>query len=273
MFFEKCVSICKGSALQESCLETRGKPVHGGSTSASCLRWSSSYYLKSLSSRLLVISITALFLCGCVVTQPQMPGDPYYAPVLAPSVVPATNLNGSLYRENVGLSLFADRKATRVGDIITVVLSERTTSSKSSNIGIKKDNKMEMPVSGGILGLTPTYNGASMDTDVDSKREFKGEADADQSNRLQGNISVTVVDVFPNGTLAIRGEKWITLNRGDEYIRISGLVRPDDVTPENTVISTKIANAKITYSGEGDIANSQRMGWLSNFFNNPIWPF
>ena len=220
-----------------------------------------------------VFAIVFLSLGGCVINQPATPGDPYYAPVLAPSVIPAENVNGSLYRDNVGLVLYADKKAARVGDIITVMLQERTTSSKSSNIGIIKDDKAQLPLSGGILGVTPTYKGNVMNTDLDSKREFKGEADADQSNRLQGNITVTVVDVFPNGTLAIRGEKWITLNRGDEYIRISGLIRPDDVTPENTVLSTKIANAKITYSGEGDIANSQRMGWLSNFFNSPIWPF
>lgn len=213
-----------------------------------------------------------LALSACVINQPVAPDDPYYAPVLVPGAAPAEPTNGSLYRGNSGIELFADRKATRVGDIITVVLQERTTSSKSSNIEITKDNEITGSI-GGLAGLNPTHNGNPLSTDLRSEREFTGEADADQSNRLQGNISVTVVDVFPNGTLAVRGEKWITLNRGDEYIRISGLVRPDDVTPENTVLSTRIANARITYSGEGDIANSQRMGWLGNFFNNPIWPF
>ncbi len=210
---------------------------------------------------------------GCVIQQPAMPGDPYYAPAMVPSTIPEVSSQGSLFSSTTGLELYSDRKAMRLGDIITVVLEERTTSSKSSNIDISKENDISNPVTGGILGLTPTHNGVAMSTDIQAEREFKGEAEADQSNRLQGNISVTVVDVFPNGTLAIRGEKWITLNRGDEYIRISGLIRPDDVTPENTVLSTKIANARITYSGEGDIANSQRMGWLSNFFNSPIWPF
>lgn len=224
--------------------------------------------LKAVSLFVMVFSVSA-----CVVSPPAMPNDPYYAPVMAPSNVPLVNTNGSLFRENTGLTLFSDRKAQRVGDIITVILSERTSSSKSSNIEITKDNEINSSLSNGLLGLGPTYKGNPMDTDIESEREFAGEADADQSNQLQGNISVTVVDVFPNGTLAVRGEKWITLNRGDEYIRISGLVRPDDVSPENTVLSTRIANARITYSGEGDIANSQRMGWLSNFFNSPIWPF
>lgn len=226
------------------------------------------FCIKLIFSCMLLGSLSA-----CVINQPIAPDDPYYAPVMTPSTLPAEPANGSLYRGNVGIELFADRKATRVGDIITVVLQERTSSKKSSNIEIVKDNEVNVPLSSGVFGLSPTHNGNPVDIDLRAEREFTGEADADQSNQLQGNISVTVVDVYPNGTLAIRGEKWITLNRGDEYIRISGLVRPDDVTPQNTVASTKIANARITYSGEGDIANSQRMGWLSNFFNGPIWPF
>ncbi len=211
-------------------------------------------------------------LSACVVQQPVMPGDPYYAPVLAPSAVPEQSTNGSLFHSNVNLELYADRRALRVGDIITVVLEERTSGSKSSNVDISKESGIQVPVSGGILGSVPTLDGNVMNTDLSSASEFRGGAGADQSNQLQGNISVTVVDVFPNGTMMIRGEKWLTLNRGDDYIRISGLVRPDDVTPENTVESTRIANARITYSGEGDLANSQRMGWLAKFFNHPIWP-
>src|SRR5690606_1207428 len=106
----------------------------------------------------------------------------------------------------------------------------------------------------------PSMGEFGLNTNIRSDREFTGEAEADQSNRLNGNISVTVVDIYPNGTLVIRGEKWMTLNRGEEFIRLSGLVRPDDVTPENTVLSTRIANARITYSGTGELADSQQMG-------------
>jgi len=219
-----------------------------------------------------IAALATVLLSGCVIQQPIVPNDPYYAPVMAPSKVPVENTNGSLFRDNVALTLYSDRKARRVGDIITIVLQERTSSSKTSNIGIVKDNEATIPA-GMLLGVIPTSDEIPLDTGISAEREFKGEAEADQSNRLTGNISVTVVDVYPNGTLSIRGEKWMTLNRGDEYIRISGLVRPDDVTPENTVVSTKIANARITYSGEGDIANSQKMGWVTNFFNNPLWPF
>lgn len=220
----------------------------------------------------LLPTVIGVAVTGCVVHQPATPGDPYYAPVLgtvSPSLQPS---NGSLYSPNSSMDLFSDRKALRVGDIITVVLQERTSSKKSSNIGVKKENEVTQNA-GTVLGMTPGLGNVGLGIDVSGEREFKGEADTDQSNQLTGNITVTVVDVYPNGTLSIRGEKWMTLNRGDEYIRVSGLVRPDDVSPENTVMSTKIANAHITYSGEGEFAGSNQMGWLTQFFNSPVWPF
>lgn len=211
-------------------------------------------------------------LSGCVVHKPAQPGDPYYAPVLGTIDQAERPKNGSLYSSNSSINLFSDRKALRVGDIITVVLQERTSSKKSSNIGVKKDNEVSQNA-GTVFGVTPGLGNMGLGMDVTGEREFKGEADTDQSNQLTGNITVTVVEVYPNGTLSIRGEKWMTLNRGDEYIRVSGLVRPDDVTPSNTVMSTKIANAHITYSGEGEFADSNQMGWLTQFFHSPVWPF
>jgi len=233
-------------------------------------------FLKNLFRLFLVGSFLAA-LQACVVQPPAMPGDPYYAPVMQTRPLSDQAHNGSLYRENVALNLYGDRKAMRVGDILEVLLKENTSSSKSTNMQVKKDNKMSLPsvsgASGTVFGANPSLGNAGLGMSIDNKRETKGQADADQSNRLNGSISVTVVNVYPNGTLAIRGEKWLTLNRGDEYIRLSGLVRPDDVAPDNTVSSTKIANARIQYSGTGELADSQQMGWLARFFNSPLWPF
>lgn len=222
-----------------------------------------------------VFIIIAMVLSACVVHQPPQPNDPYYAPVLKPSSVAQPPSKGSLYSHNSAISLFDDRKATQVGDIITVLLQESTSSSKSSNVEVIKESDTQIAPGGAgtILGSQPSLGEFGLSSSLSGEREFKGEADADQSNRLSGSISVTVVDVFPNGTLLIRGEKWITLNRGNEYIRISGLVRPEDVSPDNMIMSTKIANARIAYSGTGELADSQEMGWLSRFFNSPIWPF
>ena len=213
---------------------------------------------------------------ACVIQPPVQPNDPYYAPILKTVPTPDQARYGSLYRENGNMGLFTDQKASQVGDIITVILQESTTSSKQTNVGITKDDEISISPtldSGTVLGTNPSMGSFGLSTSLTGEREFTGEAEADQSNSLRGNISVTVVDQYPNGTLVIRGEKWMTLNRGDEYIRISGLIRPDDITPQNTVMSTKIANARITYSGRGDLANSQRQGWLSKFFNSEYWPF
>ena len=93
------------------------------------------------------------------------------------------------------------------------------------------------------------------------------------SNSLTGNISVTIHEVLANGVLIVKGEKWLTLNQGDEYIRVSGMIRPQDISADNTVNSTQIADARISYSGTGAVHDSNTMGWLSQFFIGQLWPF
>lgn len=229
--------------------------------------------MNSLSvTNLLTVALAMTILSGCVVQQPAKPGDPRYAPVLESSTPPPIRTDGSLFQEGYGLSLFDDRKAHRVGDVITVLLEENTSSTKSSAVSVSKESDTTFN-GGSLLGTVPSYKNLSMDTDIQQDRDFSGESDADQSNSLSGSISVTVADVLPNGNLVVRGEKWITLNRGDEFIRVSGVIRPSDVTQDNTVASTKLANARISYSGTGELADAGQMGWLNRFFNSPIWPF
>lgn len=227
---------------------------------------------SSLIYRLATLVSVATAASACVMPPRPQPNDPYYAPVMAvaPRAVPGSN--GSLFQNTGSMNLFTDNKASSIGDIITVMLDEATVSQKSSNVGISKDSdiNIEEPT---ILGRGITGGGYSLGTGMSAQRDFSGESDAAQRNNLRGNISVSVVDVWPNGTLVIRGEKWMTLNHGDEFIRISGLVRPDDVTPDNTILSTKVANARISYSGTGALAESQVMGWLGRFFNGTYWPY
>lgn len=125
-----------------------------------------------------------------------------------------------------------------------------------------------------LFGLTPTHNGNNLlELNVAPEREFSGEADSSQSNSLSGEITVTVVDILPNGNLVVQGEKWFTLNQGKEYIRIAGVVRPQDVTPDNTLASSKLADAQIAYSGEGFLADANNQGWFGQFMNGKWWPF
>ncbi|AQT59444.1 flagellar basal body L-ring protein FlgH [Cellvibrio sp. PSBB023] len=222
-------------------------------------------------TKVLLLSGIVLALSGCFASQKPMPDDPAYAPTIAANMPVPQRSEGSLYQDAYGLNLFDDRKAHFVGDVITVTLSERTVSRKSS--GVKTGKKSGVNFNAGpLLGANPTIKGNELTTTLSQDRTFDGGADADQSNSLQGNITVTVAEILPNGNLIVRGEKWITLNRGDEFIRISGIVRPDDIAPDNTVVSTRLANAKISYSGTGALASTQSMGWLSRFFNSDLWP-
>ena len=225
---------------------------------------------------LLILLLCTIVLQACVIQPPPHPDDPYYSPVLSASSRAQPTEQGSLYKEGYGLSLYGDRKARHIGDIITVVLNERTVSSKSAGTTITKDTSVDFneDSSGNtLLGTNPSFKNLTLPTNIEQNREFEGEAEADQSNSLQGNISVTVVDVFPNGNLVVRGEKWITLNQGDEFIRVSGIIRPEDISPINTISSAKLANARISYGGTGALANSQEPGWLTKIFNSMFWPF
>ncbi len=227
-------------------------------------------------SKLILLIIAATFLGGCVVAREPYAGDPYYLPVIPASArVPETE-TGSLFQAGFGLTLYGDEKAHQIGDIITVQLNERTVSSKSSSTSVTKDNEIsfnEDDDGNTILGTNPSFKNLSFESNLTQEREFEGEADSDQSNSLQGSISVTIADILPNGNLVVRGEKWIMLNQGEEYIRVSGIVRPQDVTPQNTISSNRLADARISYGGKGPLAESQVMGFLTRFFYTAFWPF
>src|SRR5690606_24331927 len=156
-------------------------------------------------------------------------------------------------------------------DILTVTLEEKTQSKKSAGSSISKEASVDFNEAS-ILGTALSAKNLSLLSNPEFERDFSGDADADQSNSLQGNITVTVAEVLPNGVLRIRGEKWMTLNQGDEYIRLTGLVRPQDIGIDNTIPSTKIADARIAYSGTGEFASANRQGWLGRFFNSEWWP-
>jgi len=215
--------------------------------------------------------LLTLTLASCATNEPHKLSD--WQPQVQP-VAPQAPVyeNGSLFQAR-GISLFEDAKPFRVGDVITIMLSESTKSSKKAATDTKKDESVAFDVPS-IMGVTPTNNGATLlAADIAAAREFKGEGNSSQSNSLSGEITVTVVEILPNGNLVVKGEKWFTLNQGKEYIRIAGVVRPQDVSSNNVVISTKLADAQIAYSGEGFVADSNTQGWLAQFFSSKWWPF
>ncbi|WP_022941025.1 flagellar basal body L-ring protein FlgH [Psychromonas hadalis] len=222
------------------------------------------------------IFLIALITLTACTTLPdvEVKNDPEFAPV--EPVEPGIDvvISGSMFQDNYANNLYSDIKAHRVGDIITVYLEESTSASKKAGSSQEKKNSYNLSIDAATLptgGSTPITTTAG-NIGIGQKSKFEGDADADQSNNLQGSITVNVVRVLSNGNLVIRGEKWLMLNTGEEYVRIKGVIRSEDVRSDNSVSSTRVANARIEYGGTGDFANTQQQGWLTAFFSGPYWP-
>ena len=189
------------------------------------------------------------------------------------SVHHAPPTDGAIYRANTDMRLFEDLKASRVGDILTVRLAENTNASKASQTTVAKSTEATL-ANPTVLGRPFTHNGDPIfGGSLAGENTFDGSGASSQSNSLVGDITVTVVDRLANGNLGIRGEKWVTLNQGREFIQLSGTIRPNDIETDNTLLSTRIANAQITYSSKGVLAAANRMGLISRFFHSVLHPF
>ncbi|WP_457351054.1 flagellar basal body L-ring protein FlgH [Sphingomonas sp. UYP23] len=172
--------------------------------------------------------------------------------------------NGSIFQASTGYAaLYEGSRARRVGDPLTIVLVEATAASKSAN--------SKLGSSGGLSLIPPTTGRLALfqgtDVSMSGSRTFNGSGAADQSNSLSGEVSVTVSKVLANGTMLVQGQKRVTLNRGDEFVQIKGLVRSADIDANNRIPSTRVADAQIAYTGKGDVARASRQGWLSRFFS------
>ena len=209
--------------------------------------------------------------------------DPAYAATRPPVVVASAAPSGGIYQAGQGLALFEDQRARRVGDTLTIRLVESTNATKSASTNTKKENAVDI-ANPSLFGtgvvwtanqLAPLANRQNLDLSatLDSSSEFKGDGGSTQKNSLSGSITVTVAEVLSNGTLVVRGEKLIAINQGSEFVRLAGVVRPQDIQPDNSVLSTQVADAAISYGGKGALADANGNGWLSRFFLSPWWPF
>ena len=222
---------------------------------------------------LVVMLLSQLSACSNTVELSKaLPNDPDFAPILPEMEEDTIIPTGSLFKENYVNNIYSDSKAHRIGDIISVILSESTQAKKNAKTELKKESNTELDPVIGLGGVPVTVNGQALQFGINQNTKFKGDSKADQGNSLSGDISVHVLRVLPNGNLMIRGEKWITLNNGDEYIRLTGVIRAKDINSNNTILSTKIANARIQYAGTGSFADVNEQGWLTKFFNSTWWP-
>lgn len=219
------------------------------------------------------LTLMAVGLAGCSSTPyTPKPDEPDFAPVIPSISEQQLEPSGGIFQDNYANSLYSDIKAHRVGDIITVDLAESTRAQKQANTKQAKDSSVNInPLSLG--GVPVSAGGYPLSASMSSGNDFDGQANTNQSNSLQGSITVSVSQVLANGNLMVQGEKWIMLNTGEEYVRISGMIRSQDIGADNRIESNRVANARIYYGGTGDFANTQGRGWLAKFFNSDWMPF
>jgi flagellar L-ring protein precursor FlgH len=222
---------------------------------------------------LFILTVAALVgACASTQVEPDPTAHIDFHPVYADAGAQAVGAGG-VFNTAGSFDLFMDLRARAVGDILTIALVEKTNAQKEQSTSTAKKSKTDTgtPI---IAGGPVTWNGKQiLNNSITGDRAFDGKADSSQSNSLIGNITVSVAERLPNGNLLVRGEKLININQGEEYIRLQGIIRPVDIGPDNAVASTKVADAKISYSARGALADSNKQGWLSRFFNSPIFPF
>jgi flagellar L-ring protein precursor FlgH len=217
--------------------------------------------------------VLATGLTACNVMPPQpLTHSPQFEPVYPVQNARESAATGAIYVGRQSDSWFGKGRNFQVGDVITVLLNESTQAARTQNGSVTRDSSNTLVPTGlqnygaGLGGMMKGINltGGSVSN--------KGTGAADQQASLNGSVAVAVVEVMANGNLVLRGEKQLALTEGTEIIQVAGVIRPDDVAPNNTVQSRRLANAQIAYRGSGDLANATRAGWGTSALLK-LWPF
>ena len=232
-----------------------------------------------MKTRVLIVIAVLILASGCAV-QKTKPTVDVAAEIPFPELPAKVKSDGAIYyQQGFGSLLFNDVRARHVGDIIMVTLAEQTHATKEATTSTAKDNSVDVKTPtllGNALKFATPFQGgqnSSLETGLSSSKSFDGSGTSAQSNQLTGSISAVVTEVLPNGYLKIHGKKVIAINQGNEFIELTGVVRPVDVSPDNSISSRLVANARISYTGDGAISDASNMGWLASFFNSGWWPF
>lgn len=218
-------------------------------------------------NRLLVL-LAVLSVSACTTVPPTNIHQPMTArPAPRPENLAAT---GSIYQAGVSRTLFEDRRARYVGDTMTIAIAETTSASTKSNTKASRANSISASA-GPIVGL-PGKSFQGLDLAGRSAVSLDGKGEAAANNVFSGMITVTVIEVMPNGNLLVSGEKQVSIGAGTEYIRLSGVVNPYFINAANTINSAYVADARIEYKESGVISEAQVLGWLARFFMS-VLPF
>ncbi len=200
-----------------------------------------------------------------------------YTEARSPKNNPHTDEDSASLWSDKSPFLFIDKRASRVGDIITVLISESSSASKNASTELERESSLTAALTAllgyeeAIRAKNSRFNPSSA-LDVSTKNTFGSDGTTSRSGQLSATISAKIVEILPSGNMAIEGRREITVNEEEQIIKLSGLIRPEDIGPENTILSRYIADAKITYTGEGILGDKQRPGWFTRIFDI-IWPF
>ena len=233
--------------------------------------------MSSFTSKFLLTALLTQVLVGCSTYVSQLEGQAFEP------VDPAVNLaseqpsNGAIFRSGQSGLFATDQRARRVGDILTVTFNEIFAATKAQTAASSKADAFAVTLPTGLPnvltgGFDTDAGGNGAGLTAGTNRTFSGAGNAAQSNSFTGSLAVTVTRVFPNGNMEVAGQKEITLNNGNEYVRVKGIVRPEDISATNIVSSTRLADAQIRYTGSGHLADASKPGWLSQFMR-AISPF
>ena len=213
----------------------------------------------------------AMALSACTVLPPQpLKHSAEFAPVIPAVREKPAVATGAIYHTRISDNFFGRGRNHQVGDVITVILNESTQAARTANTEVNRKASNDVVP----LGLSNKLRGVGLGgVDLrNANMSSSGKGTADQQASLEGAVAVTVVDVLPNGNLVLRGEKQLALTEGAEIIQVAGIIRPEDVAPNNTVQSRRLANAQITYRGTGDLAAASKPGWGTSILLK-LWPF
>ena len=234
--------------------------------------------MSSFASKFFATVILTQALGGCSTYVSQLEGQAFEPVDPAVSLASEQPANGAIFRAGQSGLFATDQRARRVGDILTVTFNEIFAATKAQTAASSKADAFAVTLPTGLPNIL-TGGFATDDSGVNgggltagTNRTFSGAGNAAQSNSFTGSLAVTVTRVFPNGNMEVAGQKEITLNNGNEYVRVKGIVRPEDISATNIVSSTRLADAQIRYTGSGHLADASKPGWLSQFMR-AISPF
>jgi flagellar L-ring protein FlgH len=207
---------------------------------------------------------------GCLTTEGAKPSSSYSKPLPSSFTAPARGTEGSLWSPRMPLYYFTDIKARNVGDLVTINVVESATASKNATTKTGRTSGLSASWSGVLAKMTGQWVGDEQK--VSFANDFDGKGETTRSSQLNTFISVQVIQVLPSGNLVIEGSRQVQVNNENQFINVQGIIRPEDISANNIILSTYIAEARIELAGQGVVSDKQRPGWMARILDW-VWPF